>query len=291
MQLYHFDKAPNFGDALNPWLWPQLLGHRLKTKDSTIFLGIGTIIKTGLPPAESYVVLGTGGGYGSFPKIDDSWRIYAVRGPLTARALGIDPRMAALDGAYLLRNVPLPSPAAAGPRIGFMPHWETRLRVPWKRICENSGLRYLDPLLPVTDVLAQMRACDGIIAEAMHGAITADALRIPWVAVRIGDQFLDFKWRDWLGSVNLTFNPVRLPTIRPYIAQKEPEGFLTRNTRRAINGGGYLWQARTLANALSELRSRFEANRNFGCLSHAQTLDARFDRLERGLDRVREVES
>ena len=80
MQLHYFNESPNYGDALNPWLWPRLLGDRLQECSSTLFLGIGTILKPGLPEAERYVVLGSGDGYEAFPKPDSRWTFYAVRG-------------------------------------------------------------------------------------------------------------------------------------------------------------------------------------------------------------------
>ena len=291
MQLFHFDKAPNYGDALNPWLWPRLLGDRLQAYSPTLFLGIGTILKTDLPEAERYAVLSSGGGYGPFPRPDHRWNFYAVRGPLTAQALGLDPEVAAIDGAYLLRKFDLPEPIGAGPRIGFMPHWQTRLRVPWEKICAMAGLRYIDPKLSVEETLAQLRGCDGIIAEAMHAAITADAMRIRWVPVRLGHQFLDFKWRDWMGSVELAVEPIALPAIRPHVQEPAHEGILHRSYRRAVNSAAYALQTRTLVSQLKDLRRKFEAGSGFGHLSAERTMNLHLDRLERALDRLRSAET
>lgn len=291
MQLFHFDRAPNYGDSLNPWLWPRLLGDRLQSSSPTLFLGIGTVLKTDLPEAEGYAVLGSGGGYGPFPLPDHRWRIYAVRGPLTAKHLGLDPRVAAVDGAYLLRRFPLPPAAATGLRIGFMPHWQTRLRVPWEKICRLSGLRYISPTLPVEEALAEFQACDAIVAEAMHAAITADALRIPWVPVRLGGQFLDFKWRDWLGSVDLKCSPLPLQSIHPRVEEKADEGVFHRCYRKAVNATTYAFQTRTLVGQLNELRRHLEYNPSAGFLSNLQTLNHRCDRLDNALKRLCENET
>lgn len=291
MQMFYFNRAPNYGDALNPWMWPRLLGHRLQEKSSTLFLGIGTILKDDLPTADRYAVLGSGGGYGHFPRTDHRWNFYAVRGPLTAQALGIDPRLAAIDGAYLLRKFDLPEPATSGPRIGFMPHWGTQQPLPWEMICGMSGLRYINPRLSVEDTLAQLRGCDGIIAEAMHAAITADALRIRWKPVRLGTQFLDFKWRDWLGSVELTAEPVTLPTITRGPKDNGDENILQRSYRRAINSVSYALQTSALVSRLRSLRRKFERDRNYGYLSAEPVMLSRLDRLERALDRLRDAET
>ena len=292
MQLYHFDKAPNYGDALNPWLWPQLLGPRLQPSSPTRFLGIGTLLNAeDVPQADRYAVLGSGGGYGPFPQPDARWHFYAVRGPLTARALGIDPALAMIDGAYLLRRVPLPPPATTGPRVGFMPHWQTRLRVPWEQLCGMAGLRYIRPDLTVTETLAEFRACDGVIAEAMHAAITADALGIRWLPVRLGGQFLDFKWQDWLGSVGLTCRPIPLPRIRPVVEWERQEGLCRSGYRRAVNTTAYVLQTRALVARLRGLRRQLETNSRFGHLSSRPVMEQKLGQLEQALDLVRARET
>lgn len=45
-----------------------------------------------------------------------------------------------------------------------------------------------------------MRALSGadlVLSEAMHGAILADILRVPWSAFSFGRQFNADKWSDW----------------------------------------------------------------------------------------------
>ena len=286
MKMFYFDRAPNYGDALNPWMWPRLLGHRLQANSSTLFLGIGTILKDDLPKADRYAVLGSGGGYGPFPSTDHRWNFYAVRGPLTAEALGLDQELAAIDGAYLMRKFELPKPVAAGPRIGFMPHWETQLRIPWEKICAMSGLRFISPKLSVEDTLAQIQGCDAVIAEAMHAAITADALRIRWVPVRLGEQFLDFKWRDWLGSVELTAEPIILPTIKRGVKETPNESFLHRGYRRTVNSTTYVMKTLDLVARLHGIRRNLERNTSYGYLSNERVMNHRLDRLQRGLDRL-----
>ena len=86
----------NFGDELNRWLWPELLGDVTgDTRDDVLFVGIGTILDRHLPPARVTIVFGTGVGYAAAPRDllphSARWRIYGVRGPMTARALNIDP--------------------------------------------------------------------------------------------------------------------------------------------------------------------------------------------------------
>ncbi|MGD1914332.1 MAG: hypothetical protein ACFB2X_26895 [Rivularia sp. (in: cyanobacteria)] len=51
--------------------------------------------------------MGSGVGYGGrgLPTIDESWKIYCVRGPLSAKKLGIAPELAVSDGAALIRRM------------------------------------------------------------------------------------------------------------------------------------------------------------------------------------------
>jgi succinoglycan biosynthesis protein ExoV len=50
-----------------------------------------------------------------------------------------------------------------------------------------------------------------VVADAMHAAIVADALRVPWVPVVLSPQSNSFKWLDWTLSLNLPYKPVKLP--------------------------------------------------------------------------------
>jgi succinoglycan biosynthesis protein ExoV len=234
MKLHYFKEAPNFGDALNPWLWPQLLPGILDEDTSRLFLGIGTILNNRIPRAGAYHVLGSGAGYGPPPDIDGRWHFHAVRGPLTAQALGLAPTAVATDSAYLLRLVALPAPSP-GPALGFMPHFRNLRHVPWRRICRLLGLRFLDPLAPVPITLAAIRGCSCVVAEAMHGAIAADALRIPWIPVATSPHILDFKWQDWFCSLGLQAQLRRLGNLARATSHTPGDSKLCSTMRRSLN--------------------------------------------------------
>jgi len=46
----------------------------------------------------------------------------------------------------------------------------------------------------------------------MHGAIVADAFRVPWKATRQVSNFNDFKWSDWTQSVGVEARIENLPS-------------------------------------------------------------------------------
>src|SRR5690606_3355759 len=52
---------------------------------------------------------------------------------------------------------------------------------------------------------------DFFVAESMHGAIPADAFRLPSVAASTSRSINDFKWNDWAASVGVTYDPRHIP--------------------------------------------------------------------------------
>lgn len=214
MKLYYYrDRLGNFGDDLNPWLWPRLLPAGTLDDDAgALFLGIGTILGRSVPTAPTKWVMGSGTGYSQVPPLDDRWRFVCVRGPMTARALGLAPELAATDPAAFLHR----EPGLTGrPRAGaaFMPHHVSVAQFDWRALCADAGLAYVDPGASVDATLATLAGAEVVITESLHGAIVADALRIPWIPVVCYDHILAFKWQDWAASLGLEYAPQRLPPL------------------------------------------------------------------------------
>lgn len=222
---YHKDPLRNFGDDLNPWLWPRILPgffsgevfHDPNTRSALspqdeLFIGIGTLLNAHVPSENRKTVLGAGVGYGNLPRVDHRWNIVCVRGPLTAKRLGLDPKKAAIDPAVLAVDYAehlkenRRSPA-------FMPHCASARNADWEAICTDAGLRYIDPRWTVERVLTEIGKSSTLFTEALHGAIIAESFRIPWVPVKTSPAVLDFKWNDWCASIDVEYTPHRLPTI------------------------------------------------------------------------------
>ncbi len=219
MKLYYYqfpDGVQNFGDNLNAWLWPQLIPHLLDDDERAAFVGIGTLLNERLlrdtPRAQKRAVFSTGAGYGDAPPLGADDRVYCVRGPLTAAALGLPRQAAVTDGALLLRRLWKPSSPKRVP-FAYMPHIGEIADRAWASVCVEAGFGYIDPRWPTERVLGAIGETDVLLTEAMHGAIAADALRVPWVAVTTRPDILPFKWEDWCRSIGVAYQPVHLDSL------------------------------------------------------------------------------
>jgi len=213
LKLYYYrDQFGNFGDDLNVWLWSRLLADCLDEDDSSIFVGIGTLLNERLPLQPIKYIFGAGVGHGYAPVVDDSWNIYFVRGPLSAEALGLPETLAITDPAALIRILDLPSEQKSF-AASFMPHHTNSERLREHRdavqaLCQAEGINYIDPSSSVPDILRDIMRSEVVLAEAMHAAIVADALRIPWIPVDLLNRVHKFKWHDWTQSLGLHYSPV-----------------------------------------------------------------------------------
>lgn len=294
MKLHYCAHLENFGDALNPWLWRQLLPGCLDDDGRELFLGIGTVLSDQIPAAPVKVVCGAGAGYGPPPRLDARWHVYFVRGPLTARALNLRPRTAVTDPALLAAGFPVPR----GKRYvaSFMPHHLSARYADWKSVCAAAGLHYIDPAGSVETVLAEIAGSGLVVTEALHGAVAADAFRVPWVAVRGYPQILDFKWRDWCASLGMTYRPeslVPLWDVSRYGSPLTPLRLAAKEALRHVGLSSRRWSPprplrsppRDFEVAAHALRRLAEGNREM--LSRDAMMDSALARLKDALVQVR----
>ncbi len=212
MKLYYCDNLNNFGDKLNPWLWQRLIPGYLDSDRKTLFVGIGTLLSRRTPQPPTKIVFGSGVGYGEPPKVDGRWRFYCVRGPLSARALGIGADKAISDAALLLRTLDFPV-ADKVHSVSFMPHHLSARYADWEALCRSVGVNYVDPCAPVETTLKHIRGSRLLITEALHGAVAADAFRVPWIPIRCYHHILEFKWEDWCASLQIPYRPALMQPL------------------------------------------------------------------------------
>jgi succinoglycan biosynthesis protein ExoV len=217
--IYYQDPNGNFGDDLNGWLWPFFFGEENLENDYA-FLGIGSILFNNFElinkiKDQRKIVFGTGirPTYESF-NIDKSWDIKFLRGPLSSYALNNEFDFIT-DAAYTIRLLDSFKALQNSNKkyeVSVMPYFKSVNLFDWKSICDKLGFHYISPLSEngVEFTLSEIASSKFLITEAMHGAILADALRVPWnryvltTPITEGSMVSEFKWMDWLYSVGLT---------------------------------------------------------------------------------------
>ena len=188
---------------------------RLADDALDLFLGIGSVLDARHPADRRKIVAGAGfGGYEAPATLDGSWQIYWVRGPRTARQLGLCASFGLGDPASLL---PLVHPVARHDTgaIGFMPHFESLARGAWPQAAAAAGVTLIDPRNAPCTILGQIAGCRMLLSEALHGVIAADAMRIPWVALAPVAPIHRAKWLDWADALDLTIRFHALPASSP----------------------------------------------------------------------------
>ncbi len=221
---YHKDVRGNVGDDLNPWLWHRLVPgffsgemfhdpqfRKNDTYNGPLFIGIGTLLNEHIPRKNPKAILGTGTGYGKNRPLENA-TVYAVRGPLTAKKLGLPDQLAITDSAILVHRLITHKPVITH-KWGFIPHCSTIRKGNWDTISKMANVHLIRPDLSPETFFQALLSCETVMAEAMHGAILADTLRIPWIPVKTHSGILDFKWQDWCASMQLPYRPYRLPSI------------------------------------------------------------------------------
>jgi hypothetical protein len=209
----------NFGDDLNEWLWREMLPGVWDANDGIRFVGIGTVLDRALETSQFTVIFGSGAGYAAPPRTLEDRRkckVYGVRGPLSARAVHIAPELALTDPAILVAALPrFQNMARQG--IVFVPHWKSVGIGNWPTVCDEAGVGYVDPRQDSELVIGKIASSALVLAESMHAAIIADALRVPWISVTTTPEFLAFKWADWAASLGMT---VSTYVLRPSSLQE-----------------------------------------------------------------------
>ena len=297
MKLYYFKaEHGNFGDDLNPWLWGKLLPGFFDEDDREIFVGIGTLLNHRLPQEPVKHVFGSGYGYGQPPDVRERFVIHAVRGFETARVLGIDRSRVITDAAVLLRTVPFRRATSTEFRFGFIPHQQSSRYFGWETLCAELGYHYICAEWDVEKVLFELSRCDVVICEAMHGAIAADTLRIPWVPVTCYSYISEFKWRDWLSTLSLPYDPVRITSIYDIERSFSTADRFRNSLKRSLKSAG-VWSSdwtlpprkrsreEEIRRALTELQS---AARVEPLLSSDSILEGHVERYEELVRRLRQ---
>jgi succinoglycan biosynthesis protein ExoV len=261
--VYYRDPIGNFGDDLNALIWEKLLPAHVFGAERTLLMGIGSIFNEHLAPlsrtsGKRVFVIGSGAGYGPLPPAWETWNILGVRGPLTAELIG-RPDLAMTDSAALLAS--LPAFASTGPRgdsILLMPHHHSISRGNWQQVAVQAGMTFVDPRWSVPKIMEHFSQARLVITEAMHGAIVADTLRVPWLPIVISPDALPFKWIDWASSLELKYDPVRISPSSAWESFFHRE-LIRRAKRQGMVPPAFAQNTRNTASLIADFKERYSA--------------------------------
>lgn len=182
----------NFGDELGPHILTRL-GYQVVRVDSIAdadLLTSGSVLETAAVEARpGAIVWGSGLMHGG-PVNVSALDVRAVRGRLTAAAIGLD--VPTCDPGSLVPHLYKRSGIRYG--IGVVRHYVDKREYPWADVV-------IDASQPVDDVIEAIGACRRIASSSLHGLVVAAAWEIPTLRLHhYGVASGDFKWCDWFTS-------------------------------------------------------------------------------------------
>ena len=157
--------------------------------------------------------------------LSPEWDIRALRGPLGARALGLDEAIGLIDPAIMIPEFPEFRDLPRSGRPLFVPHIASARRHDWKTACDRLGIDFIAPSEDSKQVIRALAGASVVLAESMHAAILADAFRVPSIPVSISGTFNGAKWQDWGQSLGMQVD------IRPLFPKIARLGDMLRNAR------------------------------------------------------------
>ncbi len=287
-------QEPNFGDAINPLIFNQLLPGFYDQDDHSLFLGIGSILGLfhGSLNTRRILVFSSGFAYGKMPELDHRYDIRCVRGPLTAEALKLPAQLAVTDGAVLLRLLDeFKEPIPKKYPFSFIPHHHSeKVFDQWQELLPEVDMHYISPRLDAQQAITQIRQSECVMAEAMHGAIIADTFRIPWIPVKMFQHINAFKWQDWTMSMQMDYAPHQLPSlfgdtwIRHMISTErfpfDKKGIIANILTPGYKKFQDLYKKKKFIGELKTLRNREPV------LSNESLLESRVDQLQQILHEI-----
>lgn len=200
----------NFGDWLSPLLVEALSGCKVvhARPNKCDLMALGSI----LAKAKNHVwnrkmdIWGSGliEDIGTF---NSPHRIHALRGKRTAAAVS-NQKVEVLGDPGLLCPILLPDSVTATKEftVGFVPHYVDQGNPVLDYLCStNRSFRRIDVFEETHDFMRQVAACEIVLSSSLHGLITADALGVPAIWMKLSSDVWgnDFKFHDYFSIYGL----------------------------------------------------------------------------------------
>lgn len=218
----------NYGDKLNVLIFKNFLPNATfdAAKSDITIVGIGTLFGFNNDKNDYFFSTGvsldnlkTYGDPRNMNSVDRN-RIFCVRGPKTAKVLGICEDKVVVDGAVLIREILIKS--ANTNSVFFIPHLSSNKRTKfYLSVCRLLGIEIIDPRDDIIEITKKISGAKKVIAEAMHGAIVADSYGVHWVPISTSKAISNFKWEDFSLSLCLKIKMNKIPTIYSRHAVRE----------------------------------------------------------------------
>lgn len=180
-------KGPyNFGDELGAIILRKL-GFKVRRVSfvKAEYLLTGTMLDSAEIKNPNITVIGSGSGHTH--KANHNFRVLAVRGKLTAKALRAG-RVPLGDLGLLASRIWPKQPAQYN--IGVVRHYVDQDKYPFADIV-------IDASEPAEDVIKKISSCRVILSSSLHGCIVADSYGIPNMRIARDDVITgNWKWMD-----------------------------------------------------------------------------------------------
>lgn len=276
MYLRYFkSKDGNFGDDLNPYIFQKLFPSTFISEDDGIdFYGIGTIIDDRINPEKHSIFFGTG--IRDIAKTYDktNWEVFFLRGPISSNTLGYNGEKYITDSAYLfpLVNDSVLQSSIKKHKLSIIPHFEHINSINWSLVSQFIDFNLIDIRDSVEKVVEQICASERIITSAMHGAIMADICRVPWIRLKMSvypsETLLvsDIKWNDWLLSLSLKNDSIKLESYtfnkKPILKSMFYIDFIRKLKKTITNGSFQLSEDKIYNHKLNQLNDQVNLFKN-----------------------------
>ncbi|MBK7297912.1 MAG: hypothetical protein IPI91_15350 [Flavobacteriales bacterium] len=189
---YH--EGQNFGDALNPLIFKKLFPDFFDDDDASYSLALDPYWGSRRELSEQNVAFIFPVDCGSAP--DPKGDMVCVRGPLTAKALGLPASKAIADGAILIKPLfPLERTETVTP-FAYMPHIGSfKFFNDWKGLLVELGIALIDPRDEPMSILQQLQGTGVLLTEAMRDR--GGCYGVPDTGCCY-DTINAFKWQDFI---------------------------------------------------------------------------------------------
>ena len=236
LRLFWYRQVPNFGDAISEAVTAHVSGRAVHwaARDKAEIYGLGSLMEmiahnNAGPRADGSrpFVWGTGCMTDDVPDFKDNVQVAMVRGPISARILGVD-----FDGygdpGLLIADALGETPERTD-RIALVPHLQKRAQAVWAELAaEQPRIKVIDVTQPdPLQVVREIASCAYVISSSLHGMIVADAFGIPniWKNPHGNHPDPRLKFYDYAASVGRVLpEPLGMRQILPFIAAGVPDG-------------------------------------------------------------------